>query len=867
MRRPQCSKCLFPTAESRRRRPTNGRRSLGIRAGRSLLQLAAAILLASSASAQFNRVQLKSFCNIEEMGLQPLAGLMVGSDGALYGTTLLGAGSPQGPQGTAFKLNQDGTGYQVLHRFSNLSQDGMNPYAGLIEGTDQILYGTTLNGGSSNLGTIFCLNRDGSGYRILRSFGGGGTDGSYPLSSLLETANGVLMGTSSGGGVSNQGVIFQLNTDGSNFQILHHFAGGGTDGAQPAAGLIRSLDGTLIYGTTQIGGRSNQGTIFKLGPDGSGYGTLHHFAAAGGGGAQPYASLIEGIDGRLYGTTFSGGTSNLGCIFRIEKDGNNPSVLQSFTGAGGVGAQPYGGLVQDIDGSLYGTTVLGGASNLGTVFRLDANGSTLTTLHHFTALPTNGALSYAGLTRGGNGRLFGTTYVGGANNLGTVFRLDTNGSAFAVIRSFVGEAGDAANPYATIQEGSDGVFYGATWYGGITNAGAVFRINRDGSGYNILRSFTGVGGDGSSPYSHLIEGSDRMLYGTTTIGGRSNLGTLFRMNRDGTGFTNLHSFGVPIGSGTYPYGAVLEGANNLLYGTTLLGGASGRGTVYRVNRDGSAYTTLYTFTGTTVSGSQPYSGLLLSSNSMLYLTTTYGGTSNLGTIFRIATTGAGPTILRSFTGANGDGSLPYAGLCLASDGVLYGTTRSGGTNTFGTVFKIATNGTGYTVIHQFAGSPGDGAFPSFNGVLTEGADRALYGTTFAGGVSNLGTIFRLNRDGSGFTVLHSFIERAEDGAQPETGLMRARDGALYGATLFGGSGCGTLFRLEPAASFSITTDRSLSLAGPAGYRYQVQRLDEWLPAPAWQDLTNVTLLDSPAVIVDPSAATMDQRYYRALLSP
>lgn len=817
------------------------------------------------AEAQFNRTELRSFCDAEEMGLQPFAGLIQGSDGALYGTTMLGAGSTesQGIQGTVFKVNPDGSGYRVLHRFIGLETDGTSPYGGLIEGRDQLLYGTTYSGGNARLGTVFRLSKDGSDYRILHHFAGGGTDGANPYTGLIESSDGTLLGTTHYGGSSNLGTIFQLNPDGGGFSVLHSFTATGGSQVLASAPLIEDA-GKQLYGTTRFGGAFNLGTAFRFDRITGNHQVLLSFRGTNG--AEPYARLLRGNDGLLYGTTSSGGASNRGAVFRVDKDGNNPAVIHSFTGSGGGGSYPYGSLIQGIDGALYGTTAIGGASNQGTIFRLDTSGTALTNLHHFTLLPTDGSNPYAGLTPGNDGLLYGTTYIGGSRNFGTVFKLAPDGNAFAVVRSFLGENGDAANPYANVVEGSDQILYGTTWFGGAANAGSVFRINRDGTGFSVLRSFLGAGTDGANPYARLIEASDQMLYGTTTAGGRSNLGTVFRMNRDGGGYTNLHSFVPTANSGWQPYGPVLEGADTLLYGTTPAGGASGVGTLFRMNRTGGAYTVLYTFTGTAASGANPYGGLIQGSNGTLYGTTANGGTSNLGTIFRIAASGAAPTVMRSFTGAGGDGANSYTGLFRASDGLLYGTTARGGTNNLGTIFKLSTNGSGYTVIHRFTGT-GGGANPSANGTLIEGVDGALYGTTDTGGTANFGTVFRINRDGTGHVVLFSFTAQGNDGAQPYAGLARGKDGALYATTVYGGSGCGTLLRIEPAATFSIGADKSTSLSGPAGYRFLVQSLGNLQPPGPWQDLTNVTLLDTPTPVPDPAAGTAEQRIYRAVLNP
>ena len=248
--------------------------------------------------------------------------------------------------------------------------------------------------------------------------------------------------------------------------------------------------------------------------------SLYSFTGGADGGL-PGAGLVQGSDSNFYGTTSGGGTSGNGTVFRISPSGSLTNLWE-FTG-GSDGASPYAGLVQGSDGNFYGTTYGGGANGNGTVFRITPSG-TLTTLWSFT-YDSDGELPSA-LVQGSDGNFYGTTYDGGANGNGTVFRITPSGT-LTTLWSFTGGS-DGAYPYAGLVQGSDGNFYGTTSAGGTNNAGTVFQINSAG-GLTTLYSFSG-GADGESPWAGLIQGSDGSFYSTTYEGGSYGYGTVFKLS-------------------------------------------------------------------------------------------------------------------------------------------------------------------------------------------------------------------------------------------------------------------------------------------------------------------------------------------------
>ena len=294
--------------------------------------------------------------------------------------------------------------------------------------------------------------------------------------------------------------------------------------------LVQGSDGKF-YGTTAQEGPSGKGTVFQIDTSGS-LTTLHGFG--GPDGASPRAGLIQGSDGSFYGTTKSGGAGNCGTVFQIDALGIF-NTLYGFDA--GDGANPAAGLVQSADGSLYGTTSGDDADFdypcidfCGTLFHIDSSGA-LTTLYRFTG-GDSGSNPHGGLVTASDGSYYGTTKWAGANGLGTVFRVDASG-VLTTLHSFDGS--DGANPTAELLEASDGNYYGTTSQGGGDGFGTVFRIDASGS-LTTLHSFAGgfdqptqLYGDGATPVGGVVQGSDGKFYGTTRAGGSWDSGVIFRM--------------------------------------------------------------------------------------------------------------------------------------------------------------------------------------------------------------------------------------------------------------------------------------------------------------------------------------------------
>jgi uncharacterized repeat protein (TIGR03803 family) len=375
-------------------------------------------------------------------GSYPQAGLVQATDGNFYGTTRFGGAYARyfRDNGTIFKITPSGTLTRIYSFCSQrICTDGAGPLAGLVLGTDGNLYGTTSEGGTTcvvGCGTVFRITLGGT-LTTLHSFDL--TDGAFPFAGLIQASDGNFYGTTDEGGPYGNacgagcGTIFKITCDGA-LNTLYSFCSqpNCADGSTPYAGLIQAADGNF-YGTTGSGGTKPAclgfggcGTVFKITPSGT-LTTLQSFYNTSA--RTPVAGLIQ-ADGNLYGTTESGGATNYGTVFQITPPDHSANALHSFDITDGY--SPEAGLIQATDGNLYGSTPGGGANGGGTIFEITPSG-TLTTLYSFCSQSgcPDGNLPIAGLVQGTDGNFYGTTAMGGTigsacgsvEGCGTVFRL------------------------------------------------------------------------------------------------------------------------------------------------------------------------------------------------------------------------------------------------------------------------------------------------------------------------------------------------------------------------------------------------------------------------------------------------------------
>jgi uncharacterized repeat protein (TIGR03803 family) len=369
------------------------------------------------------------------------------------------------------------------------------------------------------------------------------------------------------------------------------------------------------------------------------------------------------------------------CLMCHPTQAQTETILYSFKGATADGGYPPAGVTLDAAGNIYGTTWKGGAVNLGTVFELSKHGETL--MHSFRG--PDGEEPQTGLIRDAAGNLYGTTTVGG----------------------------------------------------GLSCFGAVFKVSRTGK-ETVLHCFAGQPTDGALPLAGLARDQKGNLYGTTSLGGANSVGIVFMLDPAGNE-TVLHSFaGGSIGGtdGADPIGGLISDPAGNLYGATFGGGPKNAGIVYKIDASGNE-TVIYSFTGTP-DGQYPMGNLARDPAGNLYGVTNVGGINNLGSLFKVDSTGK-ETVLHSF-GLAGDCEAPQAGVIRDAQGNLLGTAN-GGRPDYGAVFKFDTATGQETIVHFFRGGPGDGQYPV--GLLTLDSQGYIYGATQEGGANNWGTIFKI----------------------------------------------------------------------------------------------------------------------------
>jgi len=358
---------------------------------------------------------------------------------------------------------------------------------------------------------------------------------------------------------------------------------------------------------------------------------IYSFNGGADGNEPVFSGVVQDKAGNLYGTTYSGGAYKYGIVFKVDASGNE-TVVHSF-GQGRDGRTPYGGLVIDAAGHLFGATNAGGiwskscTAGCGIVFETEPDGQEKV-LHAFAG-GSDGASPYGSLTRDAAGNLYGTTEMGGASGYGTIYKIDASGTE-TVLYSFPGQPG-GQQPQAGVILDSAGNLYGTTVAGGTYNYGSVFEFSATGQ-MTLLYSFA-AGADGESPDAPLFRTPKGDLYGTTFEGG-NGLGTVFKVDASGKE-TVVHPFGDFQNDGAYPESPLISDSKGNLYGTTIQGGSGGiyGGVVYQISAQ-DAYTVVYDFASQSEGGG-PNGPLLLGSNGSFYGTTASGGTANSGTVYEL----------------------------------------------------------------------------------------------------------------------------------------------------------------------------------------------------------------------------------------
>ncbi len=654
---------------------------------------------------------------------RPIGGISAGNADWLYGVLSFNGTNESGG---LYKIRRDGTGFTMLYDFLNSTLT--IPYFH----TDGFIYFTD---------TYEIKKLDPSDNSI--------TDvGSASLAkSLYIDADDWIYFTSFT-------TIEKIKTDGTGQTVLHTF-NSATEGNSGNAGLIET-PGDSLFGVHYSGGDFNTGTLYSIKKDGSGFTVHHHFTTATG--IYPESRLVY-FDGKLYGTTTQGGNLSAGVVYSIRPDGSDFRVINHIDPGSPAVGQPFGNISIASNGRIFGMyyqhSFSGGIPYK--LYKLDTSGADF---EPFLNVASNNQRNYGHLNQDilltdNADSIFLLTQEMGRHEGGVLSKFDTSGNPFPGQYHF-GSSFTGFKPTEGIIKGSDGKLYGTAKIGGNDGAGILYSVNADGSSYTRLHEFTDA--EGYDLSGKLLEASDGKLYGASTISTTSN-GTIYRINKNGSGFEIIYTF-PNLFNGYAPLGTLIEDNTGILYGVTNYS-MSGAGVVFKINRDGSGYTVLRTFDGAGIYF--PAAGLTLSGN-YLYGVCGYGGPEFKGGVFRIRKDGTGYEELHIFSGAS-DGGNPSTPPIIASNGKLYGSTSGGGNNLNGTVYSMDITGANYTILKHFLDVT-DGAYP-YSGVI-QASDGLLYGSTSYSiiGGSFGGTIYKLNLDGTGFNVVKVFNETTEGQGSP-----------------------------------------------------------------------------------------------------
>ncbi|MCU0359961.1 MAG: hypothetical protein MUF75_04435 [Bacteroidia bacterium] len=434
------------------------------------------------------------------------------------------------------------------------------------------LWGLTANGGDG-LGSLFSINTGSTAISSQYNFQG------YPGNApqyvkLCQATNGKLYGTTRLGGINNLGTLFEYNPANNSYSVLVDFDGT-TKGSNPQSSVIQASNGKL-YGMAQLGGANNAGVLFEYNLATSTYTKLFDMAIATG--QQPFGSVIEASNGRLYGVNRTGGANNVGTLFEYNLSNSTYSVMTNFISA--TGSLPQAAPIQASNGKLYGTTINGGSSNNGVIYEYNISTSTYSVIVNFTSAVTGGQ-SFGSLLEATNGNLFGITATGGSTaNAGAIFGINPTTNSYSLLAAFVGSV-SGANPQAGLIQASNGKLYGTARIGGANNLGTLYEFDITGNTLTKLVDFSSA--NGTLPLGAVMQSTNGLLYGVTSAGGTQSVGVLYEYNISLSTFSKEFDFNSS--NGGFPNGSLLHAANDKLYGMTSAGGTATAGVIFEYDMD------------------------------------------------------------------------------------------------------------------------------------------------------------------------------------------------------------------------------------------------------------------------------------------
>jgi uncharacterized repeat protein (TIGR03803 family) len=566
-------------------------------------------------------------------GHSPDAGLIEASNGKLYGTTKYQIGSDWG---TVYSFDPVNNHYELIYLadFLGSNEQGSIFYGKLTEAGNGKLYGLAASGAIYEVDPA--TNRYSKLYQLT------GMEGTNPTGHFTTAVDGKLYASAEGGLVGN-GVIFSFDpgqhlytkvsdtavviafihqdgkkiigiSDAGTESSISYFDLGNrtlvrlakiasTTGIHPTNGLLQGSN-SHWYGLTETGGSGESGILFDFNPTSNQFDAVYDFTPING--RSPAEGLVYGTDGKLYGTTSSGGENNAGIIFRFEEDQELFEKLFDFKQS--VGTHPSGKLTPGKDNVFYGMTTSGGSNNCGVIYSFSTNNNVYTDLYSFDSI--GGCSPQGNLVLAKNGLLYGMTELGGRKNLGVLFSFDPQYRQYKVLFDF--DFRNGWHPKGSPIEGSDGKIYGMTEIGGLpvgyVTYGVIFSFDPLSEKFTRLYDFNG--NDGGSPYGNLVEASDHKLYGVSSAGGKYGNGVIFSFDPSSLQYTRLYDFKDI--DGTIPMGTLTQGSDLKLYGTTYYGGEENIGVVFSFDPLTKIYKKVDDFNY--LNGAAPREGELIESN-------------------------------------------------------------------------------------------------------------------------------------------------------------------------------------------------------------------------------------------------------------
>jgi uncharacterized repeat protein (TIGR03803 family) len=665
----------------------------------------------------------------------------------------------------------------------------------------------------------------------------------FSIINIVDVKAQEIWGMTKYGGTYEKGVIFKMDEDASNQEVVFSFEGIG----RPEGGLTE-FKRDEFYGMTAGGGEFNFGAIYRFESDKGAFIKIIDLNGLETG-RYGYGRMILASNGLLYGMTARGGEYDMGVLFEFDPESGSFIKKIDFDGKG-KGSEPLGSLIEADDGSLYGMTSMGGAFEAGVIFRFNPTTGEFKKLFDFDG-DEYGSSPMGNLMQASNGYLFGMTRWGGEHDHGVIFRVHPESEVFAVVFEFDGDK-TGRFPHGSLIE-ANGMLYGLTPYGGSFNGGVLFGFDSESGKYNLKYEFTGGVDSGSQPFGSLIQAGNGKLYGILQgyqemelmfefdpsadsykrlpfqgiiprenavlmesislasngniyflVNGHTNdiksINYLYEYNPDVEEITGGYTFN-GIETGDFPTGSLVQGANDLLYGTTSTGGKFDMGVIFEYDPFLHTYKKIVDFERES-KGGKPGEGMVLAQNLNLYGLTSEGGHYNKGVLYGLETGNGKFVKLFDFDGVNGE--YPDGVMVSSGNGKLYGTTSSGGAGDSGVLFEFDPETGTFVKLLDF-NLQETGREP-YSHSLVAAANGFIYGTTHYGGFNDKGVLYQYNPESQDFEVMIHF--GSDDSDRAPDNLSRGLDNFLYAFL-----GRGAFLRFDPETRMHSRIHTDVYLAG------------------------------------------------------